>query len=54
MGLVSPYHTNSPEYSHREVHHNREDCFEGKKIEREHKDYGTGNKPLCKECIKLA
>ena len=53
MGKVAAYHTDSPEYSHREVHHDHDDCFEGKKIKREHKTLGTGGKPRCKECVRL-
>jgi hypothetical protein len=52
---VNPYHTNSSEAppSHRAVHHDHDDCFEGKKIERKHRESGTAGKPRCKECIKL-
>lgn len=55
MGKVQPFHTNSPEYppKHREVHHDRDDCHDGKQIKREHRVSGTGNKPLCKECKRL-
>lgn len=52
---VPPYHTNSMEYppSHRNVHHNHDDCRYGKEIKPQHLESGTGNKPLCKECEKL-
>ncbi len=52
---VSPYHTNSTEYppQHRNVHHDHDDCADGKRIKREHKEPGTGGKPRCKECINL-
>lgn len=55
MAKVAAYHTNSPEYppKHREVHHDRDDCPDGKRIKREHKLQGSGGKPRCKECIKL-
>jgi hypothetical protein len=55
MAKVSPYHTNSLEEppKNREVHHDHDDCFEGKKIEKKHLEKGTGGKPRCKECIKL-
>ena len=48
----APYHTNSPEYppEHREVHHNNNNCPNGKQIKPEHRVSGTGNKPLCKNC----
>jgi hypothetical protein len=56
MGTVAAYHTNSPEYppEHREVYHNKDTCPDGKKIKREHREAGTGNKKPCKECPKYA
>ena len=55
MAKVPPFHTSSIEYlpEHRNVHHDHDDCFEGKKIKPQHRVSGTGNKPRCKECIKL-
>jgi hypothetical protein len=55
MAIVAPYHTNSPEYppQHRNVHHNKDNCPDGKRIKPWHKESGTGNKPLCKECPKV-
>jgi hypothetical protein len=55
MGTVAAFHTDSPEYppTHREVYHDRDDCPDGKRIKREHRKTGTGNKKRCKECIKL-
>lgn len=55
MSKVDPYHTNSPEEppSHRNVHHDHDDCHDGRAIKRDHKDPGTGGKPLCKVCSKL-
>ena len=55
MARVGAYHTNSQEYppEHRNVHHNHDDCKDGKRIEQRHKEYGTGGKPLCKECQRL-
>ena len=47
------YHTDSPEYSHREVHHNNNDCPNGKQIKPEHKRSGTAGRPRCKDCIAL-
>jgi len=49
---MATYHTNSKEYppKNREVHHNNEQCPEGKKIKPEHRESGTGGKPLCREC----
>jgi hypothetical protein len=56
MAKVAPFYTNSPEYppEHRNVHHDRDDCFEGKKIKPEHRVSGIGGKPLCKVCINLS
>lgn len=55
MAKIPPYHTSSIEEPprNREVHHDHDDCFEGKKIEKKHWEKGTGGKPRCKECIKL-
>jgi hypothetical protein len=55
MAKVSPYHTDSEEYEpkHREVYHDHDDCYEGKKIQAKHRKNGTGNKPRCKVCINL-
>ena len=55
MAEVSPYHTNSQEYppSHRNVHHNHDDCPDGKRIMPKHRESGTGGKPLCDACKKL-
>jgi hypothetical protein len=53
---VAPYHTTSPEYNpptHRDVHHDHDDCKYGKDIKSWHKVSGTGGKPLCKECQRL-
>mgnify|MGYP001547487110 CR=1 FL=1 len=55
MSKVAAYHTTSEEYppAHREVHHDHDDCSEGKKIKPAHKRSGTNGKPRCKECIRL-
>ncbi|HZS38761.1 MAG TPA: hypothetical protein VFF06_18140 [Polyangia bacterium] len=55
MAKVLPYHTDTEEYppSHRNVHHDHDDCQYGKAIKPHHRVKGTGNKPRCKECIKL-
>jgi len=52
---ATPFHTTSKEYppEHREVYHDHDDCFEGKKILAKDRQYGTNNKPRCKECIRL-
>jgi hypothetical protein len=56
MAKVSPYPTNSTEYppEHRNVHHDYDNCPDGKLIKPEHRVSGTGNKPRCKECIASA
>lgn len=36
------------------VHHNNTECNTGNNIERENLRAGTGGKPLCKECARLA
>jgi hypothetical protein len=48
----SAYHTNSQEYGpkNREVYHNNNNCSEGKKIKKEHREAGTDGRPLCKVC----
>jgi hypothetical protein len=55
MAKVSPYHTNSNEelIEHRNVHHDHDDCKDGKRILPKHRENGTGGKPRCKECIRL-
>jgi hypothetical protein len=54
MAFCDPYHTNSDEYPN-DVHHNRDDCYEGKKIKDKHRiENSTGNKPLCKICKEIA
>lgn len=56
MSTVPPYHTNSPEYppSHREVYHDKDTCPDGRRIKREHRENGTGNKKHCLECPKVS
>jgi hypothetical protein len=55
MAKVAAYHTNSTEYppKHRNVYHDHDDCFDGKKILPKHREDGKGGKPRCDECIKL-
>jgi hypothetical protein len=55
MAKSNPYHTDSLEYrpEYWNVYHDHEDCPEGKKILDIHREYGTGGKERCKECIKL-
>ena len=55
MAKVSPYHTNSTDYppEHRNVHHDHDNCPDGKRFRPQHRLDGTGNKPRCNECITL-
>jgi len=55
MAKVAPYHTNSLEYppDHRKVHHDHDDCHDGKIIKPQHRMSETGSKPRCKECSRL-
>lgn len=55
MGKVPPYHTNSHEYppEHREVYHDHDDCFEGRKIKPEHREDGKDGKKRCRVCERL-
>jgi hypothetical protein len=42
MAKIKPYHTDSPEYppKHREVHHDHDDCHDGKAIKSSHRKDG--------------
>ena len=53
---VASYHTDSAKYTPdlRSVHHDHDNCADGKRILSQHRVSGTGNKPRCKVCIKLA
>lgn len=55
MAKDPAYHTNSKEEppGHREVHHDHNDCYEGKKIKPQHREPGTAGKPRCKVCIGI-
>lgn len=46
------YHTNTEEYGkNRNVHHNSENCPDGKRIKPEHHtNNDDGGKPLCDRC----
>lgn len=48
MAKVSPWHSRKSD-----VHHVCTNCNTGNNIERENRESGTGNKPLCKECKDL-
>jgi hypothetical protein len=53
-GLTRQQPRSPSEYppSHRNVHHDYSECRYGKDILLEDRVAGTGNKPLCDECIK--
>jgi len=35
------------------VHHHNTSCKVGKNVEKNHRRYGTDNRPLCKQCARL-
>jgi hypothetical protein len=49
---VAPYYSISPE--DREVYHDKSNCPDGERIKPQNKRSGTGNRPYCKECPKVA
>jgi hypothetical protein len=55
MAKVDPYHTTSVHYTaeERNVYHNDNECWTGKRIKPEHKASGTAGRPLCKDCPKV-
>jgi hypothetical protein len=55
MAKVSAYHSVSPEDMQRQryVHHDHDDCADGKRIKLQNKLAGTGGYPRCDECIRL-
>jgi hypothetical protein len=52
---VRAYHSTSPEDMQRQryVHHDHDDCPDGKRIKSYNKREGDGGFPRCDECIKL-
>jgi hypothetical protein len=56
MTRVPAFHTNSQEYppKHREVYHDKDTCPDGKRIQPQHRESGTGGKQHCKECDKVS
>lgn len=56
MAKDPPYHTTSEEYplEHRNVHHDHNNCEDGKRIKPQHRASGTNNKRLCKVCAKMS
>jgi hypothetical protein len=54
MAKVRPYHTVEPELPpERNVYHDHDDCYEGKKIQSQHWRQGDALRPRCKVCIGL-
>ena len=54
MVRIVPFHTESQNYEpkHRKVFHDKSTCPEGKRIEKKHRQLGTGGKKHCPECEK--
>lgn len=48
---IGPYY--SVESTDPAVHHNKSNCPDGERIKPQNKRYGTGGRPLCKECPKV-
>ncbi len=52
MPQVAPFHSAKPNANN--VHHNNSACTEGNNIERQYLRSGTGGRPLCQHCARLA
>lgn len=52
MAKVSPWHSKRP--NDRNVYHDNTECNEGNNIEKENRVAGTGGRPRCEPCSKLA
>jgi hypothetical protein len=52
---ISPWFSTETERSEGEelVHHDNTSCMVGDSIEKNHRRYGTDNRPLCKQCARL-
>jgi hypothetical protein len=52
MAISGPYYsvasTDPP------VHHNKSNCPDGERIKPQYKRFGTGGRPLCRECPKVS
>ena len=48
MAVTAPWHSVKED-----VHHNNDECFYGGEIKFRYARLGTGNKPLCKDCVRL-
>ncbi len=51
MSRVTPFH--SKKDSDRKVYHDNNKCTEGNNIEKENRQSGTDNRPLCEHCKRL-
>jgi hypothetical protein len=47
------YSTEVVDEKSQSIHHNNTSCPEGGSIEKNHRRYGTDNRPLCKQCGRL-
>lgn len=52
MAKVPAFHSKKP--SHRGVYHDNDKCTEGNNIEKENRVAGTGGRPKCEHCARLA
>ncbi|HKY99122.1 MAG TPA: hypothetical protein VJL35_14795 [Gemmatimonadaceae bacterium] len=52
MAKVAPFH--SKKETDKKVYHNDNRCTEGNNIETYNKVAGTGGRPLCDHCARLA
>jgi hypothetical protein len=53
--IVSPWFSIETTQStvNKAVHHHNTSCRAGKIIEKNHRRYGTDNRPLCRQCARL-
>jgi hypothetical protein len=53
--IASPWFSIEDTQSEKEtaVHHHNTNCKAGKSVEKNHRRYGTDNRPLCKVCARL-
>jgi hypothetical protein len=53
--ITSPWFSTEEEQSAAKtaVHHHNTICKTGKTVEKNHRRYGTDNRPLCKICARL-
>ena len=52
MGKVAAFHSKRP--NDRNVYHDNDRCTEGNNIESYNRVSGTGGRPQCEHCAKLA